>query len=190
MYDKSFEIKALTPDLLQDFLSFFESIEFKDHPDWAVCYCHSFHFTGTSAQWNRDNNRSAVIRMISNKTMLGYLAYHLESPVGWCNVNNRLNYQRMIQYEDLMEPSQDRIASIVCYLVHPEYRRQGIAAQFLSKIEQDYRRMDYDWLEAYPGKGALSPEGHYMGPPELYLTRGFRIIRESRNHYLVRKSLN
>ena len=183
------EIKALSPQLLNDFLHFFEHVEFEDHPDWAACYCHSFHFTGKDEQWTAAHNRAAVIRMINANTMKGYLAYHREVPVGWCNVNSRECYQRMIQYEDLIEPSRDKIASLVCFLVHPDYRRGGIATRLIDRIEADYRSLGYDWLEAYPGKGDRSQEEHYTGPPSMFLSRGFQIIKESAEYYLVRKSL-
>ena len=184
------EIRALGPPLLQDYLDFFEGIEFRDHPDWSVCFCHSFHFTGSAEQWTKENNRKAVIRMINAETMKGYLAYDRGIPVGWCNVNNRDNFQRMVQYEGLLEPGNDRIASMVCFLVHPDYRRQGIAARLIERIEHDYRSMKYDWLEAYPGKGSRSQEEHYTGPPSMFLSRGYRIIRESEDYYLVRKLLH
>jgi len=183
------QIKALVPDLMQDFLDFFESIEFRDHPDWSACYCHSFHFTGTAGEWTRENNKAAAIRMISAGQMMGYMAYHQGTPVGWCNANDRNNYQRMIQYKEIIEPSTDKICSIVCFLVHPDFRKQGIATRILERIEHDYISMGYDWLEAYPGKGSRGQEEHYMGPPDLYLSRGFEIMKESEGYYLVRKSL-
>jgi hypothetical protein len=31
------EIKPLSVDVLDDFLFFFDNIEFHDHPEWAVC---------------------------------------------------------------------------------------------------------------------------------------------------------
>jgi GNAT superfamily N-acetyltransferase len=189
MVQPGFEIKALAPDLLQDFLNFFESVEFRDHPDWSVCYCYSFHFTGNASQWTRENNRAGVIRMISAGQMSGYLAYHQGIAVGWCNVNDRNNYQRMIQYKDIMEPCEEKICSIVCFVVHPDYRRQGIATRFLERVEYDYRSKGYHWLEAYPGKGNLGQEDHYMGPLPMYLSRGFEITRESDKYYLLRKRL-
>jgi GNAT superfamily N-acetyltransferase len=128
--------------------------------------------------------------MISDNTMKGYLAYHREQPVGWCNVNSRECFQRMIQYEHLIEPSRDKIVSMVCFLVHPGYRRIGIATRLLDRIEADYRSLRFDWLEAYPGKGARSQEEHYTGPPSMFLSRGFHIVKESADHYLVRKSLH
>ncbi len=82
-------IKHLSAGLLDDFLFFFDNIVFTENPDWSRCYCYSFHFVGTDDQWNRDDNRSAVIKLIKENKMTGYLAYFDNEPVGWCNANNR-----------------------------------------------------------------------------------------------------
>lgn len=182
-------ITPLTPDNLDDFFSFFDSVEFREHPDWSVCYCYSFHFTGRAKEWNRENNRSAVIRLVGENRMKGYLAYHAGRPVGWCNANNRLNFQRLVRLFDLLDPGHQRICSIVCFLIHPDFRRRGIARQLLRKIISDYSALEYDYIEAYPGKNTQSCEGHYKGPLELYMENGFKPVREFRDYTLVRKSL-
>jgi hypothetical protein len=61
------------------------------------------HFTGTNDQWNKDENRSLVIKYINENKMAGYLAFHDNKPVGWCNANNRLNYKRLLKYYDLID---------------------------------------------------------------------------------------
>ncbi|MFZ5941774.1 MAG: GNAT family N-acetyltransferase [Bacteroidota bacterium] len=184
------EIKPLTPDLLDDYLWFFDNMSFKENPDWSVCYCFSFHFTGTSEQWTKEKNRSSVINYVQDHRMTGYLAYSDNRPVGWCNANDRLNYQRLIKYYDLIDNPEEKVCSVVCFLIHPDYRRQGIAQKILDKISQDYAGMGYDYLEAYPGKGDLSCEGHYRGPLPLYEKNGFEIKRELADYYVIRKKLN
>lgn len=182
-------IKPLTPDLLDDYLFFFDNMIFKENPDWSVCYCFSYHFIGTNEQWNREENRSSVIKFVNENKMTGYLAYSDHKPIGWCNVNNRLNYQRLLKYYDLIDHSDDKVCSIVCFLMHPDYRRQGIAQKILEKIGEDYSLQDYDYIEAYPGKGNLSCEGHYRGPLELYEKNDFKIKKEYDDFYVVRKEL-
>lgn len=39
----SIEIKALAPELLDDYLAFFDSVAFTDNPDWSGCYCCFYH---------------------------------------------------------------------------------------------------------------------------------------------------
>jgi hypothetical protein len=94
-------IKPLTPNLVKDFLFFFDNMVFTENPHWSKCYCFSFHFTGTQEQWTKEKNRSSAIKFINEKKMTGYLAYSDDKPVGWCNANNRLNYQVRVIIEDL-----------------------------------------------------------------------------------------
>src|SRR5665648_158455 len=96
-------IKALTPDLLKDYLFFFDNIIFTENPDWSRCYCFSFHFVGSNEQWNKEANRSSVTEYIRSNKMTGYLAYLDNNPIGWCNANIRLNYQRLLKYYDLID---------------------------------------------------------------------------------------
>ena len=182
-------IKPLSPDLADDFLFFFDTIVFTENPDWSVCYCYSFHFTGTAEQWNKEQNRSSAINFINEGKMTGYLAYSDGKPVGWCNANNRLNYQRLLKYYDLTDGSKDKVCSIVCFLISPDYRRKGIAQKMLEQITYDYTARGYDYLEAYPGKGDLSCEGHYKGPLDLYMKFDFKKVKEHADYYVVRKKL-
>ncbi len=182
-------IKALTPDLLEDYLFFFDNVVFTENPDWSACYCFSYHFVGTEEQWDREANRSSVIEFINEKKMTGYLAYHNNKPVGWCNVNDRSNYQRIVKYYDYIDNPDDKACSIVCFLIHPAYRRQGIARKILERICTDYSTKEYDYIEAYPKKGNQSCEKHYHGPLELYEQYNFKVQKESEGHYIVRKKM-
>lgn len=182
-------IKPLTPDLLKDYLFFFDNIVFTDHPDWSVCYCFSYHFIGPKEQWNKEENRSSAIRYINEGKMLGYLAYSGDKPVGWCNVNNRLSYERLLRYYDLIDNPEDKVCSIVCFLMDPAYRRKGIAQKIIGQIVADYSIQDYNYIEAYPGKGKLSCEGHFKGPLELYEKLEFKIEKEYDDYFVVRKKL-
>jgi ribosomal protein S18 acetylase RimI-like enzyme len=122
--------------------------------------------------------------------MNGYLAFHDDTPVGWCNANNRLNYERLLKYYDLIDNPADKVCSIVCFIVKPEFRRKGIAQKILEQIIADYSEKKYDYIEAYPGKGQLSCEKLYKGPMELYKRSGFITEKEFKNYYVVRKRIN
>ena len=182
-------IKPLSEDILEDYLYFFDNAVFTDHPEWSACYCYSFHFTGPAEEWTREKNRLSVTDMIKEGRMKGYLAYADEKPVGWCNANDRSNYQRIMKYYEQVGMPKDKVVSIVCFLVNPEYRRQGITRALLDRITADYSSLDYDYLEAYPGKGMASCEDHYKGPLSLYEQAGFRIEKELDNYFVYRKQL-
>ena len=184
------EIRPLTKDLKDDYLFFFDNMIFKENPDWSICYCYDYHFTGDVATCTRESNRSAVISLIRENKLTGYLAFENDKPIGWCNANNRLNYQRLLRDYDLIDNPDDKVCSIVCFLIHPDYRRQGIAQKILEKIIKDYSNTDYDYIEAYPKKGELSCAGNFKGPVELYKRFGFKINKEYDDYYVMRKKLN
>ncbi len=184
------DIRPLESGNLGEFLAFFESVDFRDHPDWSACYCYSYHFTGTAEQWEKENNRRTVRELVRERKMKGYMAYHKGKPVGWCNANNRLNYQRLTKLYDLEDIEHPKTCAIVCFLIHHEYRRRGITRQLLQHIIDDYTALGYDYIEAYPRKSAESAEEHYKGYLELYLENGFRVVKESGEHFHVRKFLS
>jgi ribosomal protein S18 acetylase RimI-like enzyme len=183
------KIKALSPDLKEDYLSFFDRIPFEEHPHWADCYCYSFHFTGKPEEWQREKNRACAAAMIEKGSMKGYLVYDQDQPVGWCNANNRLNYQLLTQRYELVDPDHGGICSIVCFLVHPEYRRQGMLQHLLGRIIKDYKALGYEYIEAYPRTGNLSAEKLYRGPLHLYQRMGFTRIKQFDEYIVVRLKL-
>ncbi len=182
-------VKSLSPDLLNDYLFFFDNMVFTEHPDWSKCYCYSFHFTGPDEKWNKKENRSSVMKLINEDKMRGYLAYSNNTPIGWCNVNDRNNYQALRKIYDLGDDPDEKICSIVCFLISPEFRGKGIAKILLAKIINDYSLKEYDYLEAYPVKGDLSCENNYKGPLSLYENHNFSIISEFEKYYVVKRNL-
>ena len=121
--------------------------------------------------------------------LTGYLAFDNDKPVGWCNANNRLNFQRLLKDYDYIDNPKDKVCSVVCFLIHPDYRRQGIAQQLLEEVINDSNGKDYDYLEAYPMKSESSCEGNFKGPFELYKRFDFKINKEYDNYYVMRKSM-
>jgi ribosomal protein S18 acetylase RimI-like enzyme len=182
-------IKPLSPKLINDYLFFFDNIVFSENPDWDKCYCYSFHFTGTKAQWNKKQNRASVVNLIREGAMKGYLAYSDGTPIGWCNANDRIKYQGLQSIYRIDDPSLNKICSIVCFLIHPDFRKKGIAGMLLGQVIHDYSINQYDYLEGYPAKEAFSCEKNYKGPLRLYKKNGFEVIREENHYYVVRKVL-
>ncbi len=183
------EIKALTPDTLEDFLYYFDSVAFSDNPDWGTCYCHFYHFSGKPKQFfirTAEENRKASKELILSEKMNGYIAYLDKKPVGWCNVNSKENYAKI----PFKEKSKDKIASLICFIIAPSYRKQGIARNLLKYACSASQEKDYDIFEAYPRKGeTLSDANSYRGPVSLYTSEGFSIYKEFKDYYVMRKKL-
>jgi ribosomal protein S18 acetylase RimI-like enzyme len=185
-------VKPLTPERLDDFFHFFDRVGFIDNPEWASCFCYYFHIACSEAEWakrsgakNREKTREGVL---SGK-MAGYLAYLGESPVGWCNANDRRNYARLAADKNLEIDPQEKVGSIVCFVIGPQYRRRGIANRLLEEACAGFERDGYVDAEAYPRKGASSDAQHYHGPLSMYLRAGFTVHREFPEFLVVRKRL-
>jgi ribosomal protein S18 acetylase RimI-like enzyme len=134
----SVEIKALTPELVEDYLAFFDSVAFADNPDWSGCYCYFYLLS-------EDEDRQ-------------------------------------------VEPGK-RAASVVCFIVAPAMRRQGIARAMLERACADARSAGFDLVEAYPRKKAETSAENYHGPLSLYRAAGFAVHRELDSACIVRKEL-
>ncbi len=183
----AFDVQPLSHDLLEDYLFFFDNIVFDENPDRFKCYCYDYHFLGDVESCTRQQSREAVSELIIENKLRGYLAFEDNVPVGWCNANNRMNYQRLLRDYDYVDNLEDKVCSIVCFLIHPNYRRRGIAHQLLSRVISDYSKLEIDYLEAYPKKGNHSCEGNFKGPFELYLQFEFKIHKEYDDYYIMRK---
>lgn len=182
-------IKILKPELLNDYLYFFDNMTFSEYPEWSNCYCHEFYFTGSDKEWTKENNRKAVSHLISKGLMTGYLAYDRQIPVGWCNINKRGKYHSIERFNKVSLEPANNICSLVCFVVHPDYRHQGIASMLLEQACKDYKQMGYAIMEAYPAHAESSCEKNYKGPLSMYEKAGFTIHKTYEHLKVIRKEL-
>ena len=186
-------IKTLTPDLLEDFLNFFDNIAFSDNPDWAGSYCHFYHFPGTIEQWKeapKEDNRNASINLIKEEKMNGLLAFVKNEPVGWCNFNFKDIYEKVSIESEPEESLKGKVASVVCFLIAPDYRKKGVARKLLKHAIKILKEKNCAWIEAYPRRQIDLSDAHsYHGPVSLFDSEGFSVVKEDEHFLLMRKSL-
>jgi ribosomal protein S18 acetylase RimI-like enzyme len=182
------EIRPLTKELKDDYLFLFDNMIHRENPEWSKCYCNDYHFLGDVESCTRDMSRVMVIDRIDENEHQGYLVFKNGKAIGWCNVNNRSNYQRLLRDYDLIDNPNDKVCSLVCFLVHPDYRRQGISQKILEKIIADYSNTEYDYIEAYPKKGE-SNAGNFNGSLKFYKRNDFKIYEEHETFYIMRKKI-
>lgn len=186
-------IKTLTPDLIEDFLNFFDNIAFSDNPDWAGCYCHFYHFPGTREQWvetTKDQNRTATIKLIKEKRMTGFLAFKDNEPVGWCNINSKDAYKKTLIDSKPEDTFEGKVASVVCFLIAPAFRKKGVARKLLNHAMKSLKDKGFSWIEAYPRKQTDLSDAHsYHGPSSLFESEGFVVVNEDDHFLLMRKNL-
>lgn len=183
------EIKPMTKELINEYLFLFDNMIHKENPEWSKCYCNDYHFLGDVETCTRDMSRSLIINRINKNELRGYLVFENDKPIGWCNANDRLNYQRLLRDYDLIDNPNDKVCSVVCFLIHPDYRRKGISQKIIEQIISDYSNTDYDYIESYPKKGKSSASD-FKGPVELYKRNDFKIDKVYDEYYVMRKKLN
>ena len=166
------EIKALVPDLEGAFLDFFDHHAFTDNPAWAPCYCCFYKTDCNQNEWMKRSarqNRELSSYLIRAGEMHGYLAFADGVPVGWCHADAR---ERLSRLEDLQNPSE-KAASIVCFVIAPEWRRQGIATRLLQYVLEDCKARGFELVEAYPCRDGKTDAFQYHGPAAMYEKAGF-----------------
>jgi GNAT superfamily N-acetyltransferase len=188
----SIDVRALTPEMADDFVRFFDEVAFSDHPEWGCgCYCCFFHATDKD-EWEkrtRDDNRAGAREMILAGKMRGMLAYDQQTPVGWCHYDLLANLPGTATFYSQVATNDLESAAIVCFTVAQGWRNQGVATALLAAALNDLRATGVKRVEAYPLPGDDSPEHNYLGPLTLYQKLGFSVVKEVNGIALVEIAL-
>ena len=192
-------ILPLSPELCDDYLRFFDVTPHADELGEYKCYCvfwcsASYEGEDISAAENR---RCLAEKQVKSGAIKGYLAYVDGKVAGWCNANTRAECTECAggrrHLKPLVESDEDKglkIKSVFCFVVSPEYRRQGIAGALLDRVCEDAEKDGFDFLEAYPCKEFGDPSWSFTGPYGIYKERGFEVCIDWGDRVCVRKKLN
>jgi len=185
-------VRALTPDLVDDYLRFFDQDAFADNPAWASCYCMFYLFGGTADEWEHQGaaeNREGMSELIRAGRMSGYLAYADGKPVGWCNAAVRTRLPGFNRDGELAADEPERTGAVVCFVIAPPYRRHGLARRLLDAACEGFQQAGLPYVEGYPTRAPRSDAAAYHGPVELYRAAGFSPVREAGDVTVMRKRL-
>jgi len=156
------EIRKLTPDLVGDYVHFFDTTSHSEITDNDECKCYCVWWCNDDHDVNnidylssRKQRRDYAIRSIKNNSIQGYLAYCDDKVVGWCNANTKADCLKCYCWRRFMgEVSAEeltsgiRVKSIFCFLIAPDFRRKGIAKLLLERVCQDAAQDGFDFVEA------------------------------------------
>lgn len=185
-------IRTLTPDLADDFFTFFEQTAYTEHEEWGrECYCCFFHAESAEA-WERrtgPENRMIAQEMIRRGKMTGLLAYADGVPAGWCHFDAKGAFPGIGVFYPQLASDEPGVGAVVCFTVAQRFRRMGIARLLLRRACEELRRMGFAAAEGYPVGKDESDEENYHGPLGLYLSEGFTVYRKLEKGAVVRKEL-
>jgi ribosomal protein S18 acetylase RimI-like enzyme len=178
-------VRPISPDQHDAVMHYFDLVAYADNPNWSKCYCMERlvddYETRTKAQ-----NRTARSALIAAAKANGLVAYRLGRVVGWCHAAPKT---------ELVDVPGDRtpnLGAIVCFVVAPDQRRQGIATLLLDAALEHLKNRGMSAAEAYP-RLEVDPArwvwSQYVGPLSMYRKAGFAIAETLDDFYIVRRQL-
>jgi len=179
-------IRPVDPGIHDDVMHYFDLVAYADNPRWSKCYCME-RLVEDYPTRTRDQNRADRSRLIKSAKANGLVAYRLGRVVGWCHAAPKS------ELLDVPGPRDVDVGAIVCFVVAPDSRRQGIATALLEAACQQLRSRGMRAAEAYPLSTETEPSrwvfANYVGPLSMYLEAGFEIASRGDESYIVRKEL-
>ena len=177
MSDLLIEVHPLTPARLPDFLGFFDGDAFADNPRWASCYCQCYYEDHSQVVWKHrtaPQNRALACERAASGAMQGFLAYAGGRVAGWCNAAPRHLLRAL---DDEPTPDTEQVGAIICFVVAPQFRRQGVSSALLAAACEGLRAQGLRIAEANPRPEATSAAENHFGPLAMYLAAGFGVHR-------------
>lgn len=179
----NYTVKPLGPEFAQTFSDYLGNLDFGHAPHWATCFCRYYHTNCSFEQWryrSGEENRLEAIEEIKTGNMKGYLAFDGDKCIGWCNANNVRQFIRL--KEDIKHIVKDqKIGCVICFVIHPEYRRQGVARLLLNKAVEDFKVQGFEAVLVIPVDNSDEPEKLYRGTLNMYKEYGFEEIERHDN---------
>ena len=154
------------------------------------CWCRFFALTGTQWAASSPEQRKAQLRarFDGGAPAPGVLAFRGGNPVGWCAVEPRGCYPRILRSkvltaadpEAVRDPGGDQVWSVSCFVVSPGQRRTGVARALLAAAVDHAFAHGATAVEGYPVDPAQRPRAGpadlYHGTLGLFLAGGFDVV--------------
>lgn len=191
-------IRRLTPDLAEDYVRFFDGTPHDQHVDEHKCYCvcwSNVDDEGTDFS-TVQKRREIAKQFVTENHIQDYLAYQGDNVVGWCNANTKTDCLRCVSWRYFMayvpveNPASGlRVKSVFCFVIAPEFKRQGIASKLLKRVCDDAFLDGFDIVEAYPYTESAQVSSDFGGYIEMYEKQGFKLTVDSEKGQVLRKRL-
>ncbi|MFF1383061.1 GNAT family N-acetyltransferase [Arthrobacter sp. NPDC058288] len=160
------------------------------------CWCRFFALTGSD--WNKstpsERKHQLQAKFDAGAPAPGVLAFRDGSPVGWCAVEPRDCYPRILRSKVLKAAGpaaphgtggkpEGPVWSVSCFVVAPGHRRSGVAAALLRAAVGHAVSHGAGIVEGYPVDPALRPKAGpadlYHGTLKLFLGAGFEVASDA-----------
>jgi len=162
------------------------------------CWCMHYRRSGSAPSLSSVAKRSKVYRaglkaLVDAGRSPGLVAYRDKQPVGWVSLAPREEFARL-ERSPVMKPVDDKpVWSIICFVVPPEHRGQGVARALLQGAIAYAREQGATIIEAYPVEKAEASKDDAMwfGAKSMYDHAGFKeVARRKPTRPVVRLDLH
>lgn len=192
-------VSSLDRNMAEEYIDFFDNRAFSDGNAEKGCYCVWHHWTERH-EYERSllpeaerpyRKRNYARELIQNGILNGFAAFCDHQMVGFCNADSKDHYFRLGRenhpdsWKNISE--NNKILSIVCFIVAPDMRRRGVAKALLAHACRYAEEKGYDYVEGYPPQEEFTARD-CGGSAAMYIAHGFEIL-EVPNGILARKRI-
>lgn len=163
------------------------------------CFCRYWHFQGTKNDWlersalRPDENETEAFDDPNADAARGLVALQGDQVVGWLKIAPTRVVPKLLAQSvyRALPLADDGVHAVVCFLVHPDRRGQGVARALLRAAPQFAKAHGARALQAYPRRVSyrLHDEQAFAGPEALFLAEGFRAIHVDGPYPVLERAL-
>jgi GNAT superfamily N-acetyltransferase len=166
------------------------------------CHCRYWHFTGDKNAWlercamrPEENARELVEAIEASDGPEGVVARRGEIIVAWMKLTpaarvKKLYEQRLYKNLPCFGQDRERVFTIGCFFVDPEYRRQGLTRRLVAAGVELSRSSGATAIEAFPRRAELlADEELWTGPFSAFQQEGFEIVHDFAPYPVLRRNL-
>ena len=179
-------VRPVSPDQHEAVMHYFDMVAYADNPNWSKCYC-AERLVDDYESRTKQQNRTFRSELILSAKANGLVAYRLGRVVGWCHAAPKT------ELVNIEGPADPQVGAIVCFVVAPDQRRQGVATTLLDAALEHLKKRGMTAVEAYPVVGDVDQtrwsQINYMGPLSMYLKAGFEIVKKEDDRSVVRRTI-
>lgn len=184
------QVHPVTPERWKDLVTLFG-----EKGACAGCWCLFFKQTGPEFSAGKgEANRRTQERHVKSGRCPGLLAYVDGQPAGWCAVEPREEFKRIVKSRVLKPVDERRAWSIPCFFVDRRHRGRGLMTALLEAACDHARAGGADVIEGYPVKPAtkrLPDVFGYHGLVSAFEKAGFtEVARPSAWRRIMRRELS
>ena len=155
------------------------------------CQCQWFKVPASEWRAQTQEDRAEQLRAQTEcgypdaETTTGLIAYLDDEPVGWCALEPRTEYPRLLNSRIPWsgrdeDRTDDTVWAVTCFVTRTGYRRRGVSKALAAAAADHARARGARAIEAYPIAAKPGQEFSwgelYVGSRSMFIAAGFREI--------------